>query len=139
MIGTWNTGGNGDANAVARINLGGKNGLGGGDMTNTLRGIGWKVAGGGTAALVLTVVNGSTLTNVTSSFTPTLRQAFDWMLYSDGAGNVTLYVNDSQVATTSAGPTGTANYGLYMEGVDATATAVAFTLETYGTKIYHGT
>jgi hypothetical protein len=90
--------------------------------------------------LVLQVSNGSTTTSVTSSFTPTLRQAFDWTLYSDGSGNVTLYVNDSQVATTTAGPTGTQTYGLYMEGVDAIATVTTvFTLETFGTKIYHGT
>lgn len=138
QIGTWNSGGNGDVNGVARIGLGGRNGFGSGDFA--VHGIGWKVAGGGTSALVLTVHNGSTLTNVTSSFTPTLRQAFDWKLYSDGAGNVTLYVNDSQVATTSSGPTGNTTNGLYFEGVDAIATVTTvFTLHTYGTKIYHST
>ena len=139
MIGTWNTGGNGDANSIARINLGGKNSFGSGNLSSSLRGIGWNVAGGGSAVMNLQVSNGSTVTTVASSFTPTLRQAFDWTLYSDGSGNVTLYINDSQVATTSAGPTGTQSNGLYLEGVDAIGASTAFTLETFGTKIYHST
>jgi hypothetical protein len=139
LIGNWNSGGNGDANSIARINLGGKNGFGGGNLNSSFKGIGWNVAGGGSAVMNLQVSNGSTVTTVASSFTPTLRQAFDWTLYSDGSGNVTLYINDSQVATTSAGPTGTMNNGLYLEGVDAIAASTAFTLETFGTKIYHGT
>ena len=141
LYGVWSTSaGIGDANTFARVNLGGKNGFGSGDISATLKGIGWKFAGGGTSPLVLTVSNGSTLTNVTSSFTPVAKQAFDWTIYSDGAGNVTLYVNDSQVATTALGPTGTQSYGLYIEGCDATATATtAISISTFGTKIYHGT
>ena len=54
--------------------------------------------------LVLEVHNGTTYTTVNSSYTPTFNQLFDVVCYSDGAGNVTLYVNGSQVATTSAGP-----------------------------------
>ena len=141
LYGVWSTSaGIGDANTFARVNLGGKNGFGSGDISATLKGIGWKFAGGGTSPLVLTVSNGITLTNVTSSFTPVAKQAFDWTIYSDGAGNVTLYVNDSQVATTALGPTGTQSYGLYIEGCDATATATtAISISTFGTKIYHGT
>ena len=55
--------------------------------------------------LVLEVHNGTTLTTVTSSFTPTLNSVFEVICYSDGNGNVTLYVNGASVATTSAGPT----------------------------------
>jgi len=139
FIGTWNSGGNGDANSIARINLGGKNAFGGGNLSSSLKGIGWNVAGGGSAVMNLQVSNGTTVTTVATSFTPTLRQAFDWTLYSDGSGNVTLYINDAQVATTSAGPTGTMAFGLYIEGVDAIGASTAFTLETFGTKIYHGT
>jgi hypothetical protein len=139
LIGNWNSGGNGDANSIARINLGGKNAFSGGNLLFNLKGIGWNVAGGGSAVMNLQVSNGSTVTTVATSFTPTLRQAFDWTLYSDGSGNVTLYINDAQVATTSAGPTGTQNFGLYIEGVDAIGASTAFTLETFGTKIYHGT
>jgi hypothetical protein len=108
-------------------------------MSSAQRGVGFKVAGGGAAALQLVVTNGTTVTTVASSFTPTLRQVFDWKIYSDGAGNVTLFVNDSQVATTTAGPSTTGSYGLYMEGVDTTVSSTkALIMENFGTKIYHG-
>jgi hypothetical protein len=130
---------NGSANSFARISLGGYTAIGAGDMSSGNRGIGWKLQGGGSSALELQVSNGTTVTTVTSSFTPTLKQVFDWEIYSDGAGNVTLFVNDSQVATTTAGPTGTATSGLYMEGIDATASSTApFILNNLGTKIYYG-
>jgi hypothetical protein len=129
----------GDANTFARISLGGYTAFGAGDMSSAQRGIGFKVAGGGAAALQLVVTNGTTVTTVTSSFTPTLRQVFDWKIYSDGAGNVTLYVNDSQVATTTAGPSTSGSFGLYMEGVDTTVSSTrALIMENFGTKIYHG-
>lgn len=128
---------NGSANTWARVTLGGYTAIGAGDMSASNRGIGWRVQGGGTSALELQVSNGTTVTTVTSSFTPTLQQCFDWEIYSDGAGNVTLFVNDSQVATTNAGPTGTQTSGLYMEGVDSTASSTAaFILNNLGTKIF---
>jgi len=129
----------GDANTFARISLGGYTAFGAGDMSAAQRGIGFKVAGGGAAAMQLVVTNGTTVTTVTSSFTPTLRQVFDWKIYSDGAGNVTLFINDSQVATTTAGPSTTGSFGLYMEGVDTTVSSTkALIMENFGTKIYHG-
>jgi hypothetical protein len=130
---------NGSANTYARVSLGGYTAIAAGDMTAAVRGIGWRLQGGGASVLELQVANGTTVTNVSSSFTPTVQQVFDWEIYSDGAGNVTLYVNDSQVATTTAGPTGTATSGLYMEGVDTTAASTsAFILNNLGTKIYYG-
>lgn len=54
--------------------------------------------------LVLEVHDGTTLTTVTSSFTPTLNQIYDVVCYSDGNGNATLYVNGNPVATTTAAP-----------------------------------
>jgi hypothetical protein len=76
----------------------------------TRRGMGWKVTGGtGSRFLTLEVHNGTTLTSVTSSFAVTGGVSFDWDIISDGAGNVTLYVNGSSVATSSAGPTGQHN------------------------------
>jgi hypothetical protein len=68
------------------------------------KGIGVRVTG--TGVLELQVHDGTTLTNVSSSFTPVANQAFDVLVDSDGSGNVTLYVNGSSVATSSAGPTG---------------------------------
>jgi hypothetical protein len=83
-----------------------------GDLTR--RGYGWIFSGGaGTRYVILQVHNGTTLTNVTSSFAPTQEVAFDWDIYADGIGNVTLYINGSQVATTSAGPTSYQSAGTY--------------------------
>jgi len=128
---------NGSANTFARISLGGYDTIVAGDMASNRRGIGWRLQGGGSSALELQVCNGTTVTNVTSSFTPVLKQCFDWEIYSDGAGNVTLFVNDSQVATTTAGPTGTQGSGLYMEGMDTTASSTAaFIMNNLGTKIF---
>jgi hypothetical protein len=140
QLGLWNGSAaqDGDANSFVRFGLGGKNSLGAGDISTSIRGIGWKLAGGGSAAIQLQVSNGSTVTTVTSSFTPTVRVMFDWKIVSDGAGNVTLYVNDTSVATTSAGPTGTQSNGLYFEGTDALITAtVPITMHHLGTKIYY--
>jgi hypothetical protein len=129
---------NGNANCTARIMLGGRNSTGTGGMVSAKNGIGWRVAGGGSVALVLTVSNGTTLTEVTSSFTPVLQQVFDWKIYSDGTGNVTLYINDSQVATTTGGPTTTLetnNY--YCEISEQTASSTGpLGFSNFGTKIY---
>jgi hypothetical protein len=95
-----------------------------GDLTR--RGYGWKFTGGaGTRYVTLQVHNGTTLTNVTSSFAPTQEVAFDWDLYSDGAGNVTLYINGSQVATSSAGPTSYQSAGTYAWWREETWTTAA--------------
>jgi hypothetical protein len=74
------------------------------------RGFGWKLVGGaGSRFLLLQAHNGTTLSSVTSSFAVTAGVAFDWDVESDGAGNVTLYVNGTSVATSSSGPTGSVN------------------------------
>lgn len=74
------------------------------------RGYGWRATGGaGTRYLSLEVHNGTTLTSVTSTYALVAGIAFDWDLISDGAGTVTLYVNGTQVATSTAGPTGLVN------------------------------
>jgi hypothetical protein len=76
----------------------------------TRRGIGWKLIGGaGSRFIQLEAHNGTTLSSVTSSFAVTAGVAFDWDVESDGAGNVTLYVNGSSVATSTGGPTGLVN------------------------------
>jgi hypothetical protein len=77
----------------------------------TRRGYGWKVVGGsGSRFISLEMHNGTTLTSVASSFAVTDQVCFDWDIYADGTGNVTLYINGSQVATTTGGPT---NYNGY--------------------------
>ena len=61
------------------------------------------------------------------------------MIYSDGTGNVTLYIDGVQAATTSAGPTGTSNtaQATYREQVEAVATpTVRAIMECSGGAIY---
>jgi len=83
-----------------------------GDLTR--RGFGWRWSGGtGSRFVNLVVHNGTTQTTVQSSFAVTQEIAFDWDLYSDGAGNVTLYINGTQVATSNAGPTSYQSAGTY--------------------------
>lgn len=81
----------------------------------TVRSLGWRRTG--TGALELIVHNGTTLTAVTSSFTPVTDEAFSWQVTNDGSGNCALYVNGASVATSSAGPSGSGNeYGAAYNG-----------------------
>jgi hypothetical protein len=89
------------AGYVLRVSFGKQESSGVGDLA--VRGIGWKYTTGASQFVQLMVHNGTTLTTVNSSFTPS-TVAFDWDVVSDGAGNVTLYINGASVATTSAGP-----------------------------------
>jgi hypothetical protein len=112
----------GDSNTMGRITLGGYTSATTGDMT--VRGIGFKKVGGVSSNIVLTVHNGTSLTDVTSSKAVAGDETIDWVIYSDGTGNVTLYVDGVQIATTSSGPTGLgANFGCtYNEQIEATST-----------------
>jgi hypothetical protein len=142
VLGQWaetTSGLNGDANCTARVMVGGRSSAGTGGMQAADPGIGWRVAGGGSVALVMTVSNGSSVTETTSSFTPTLGQVFDWKMYSDGTGNVTLWVNDSQVATSTGGPSTstTENFNFYCQVCEQTASATApFAMGNFGTKVF---
>ena len=138
-FGETTSGLNGDSNCTARVMLGGRASVGTGGMQSTEPGIGWRVNGGGSVAIVMTVSNATTLTETTSSFTPVLGQVFDWKMYSDGTGNVTLFVNDSQVATSTGGPvlSTTENYNYYCEIVEQTVTAVTpFAMGNFGSKVF---
>ena len=112
----------GDSNTMTRITLGGYTTDTTGDMT--VRGIGFKKVGGTASAISLTVHNGTTLTDVATTKTCADGESIDWMIYSDGAGNVTLYINGTQEATTTAGPTSAtaAHQCAYREQVEATST-----------------
>ena len=112
----------GDANTMCRITLGGYNTNTTGDMTG--KGFGWKKVGGTSPFFTLTVHNGTGLTDVATTVQQSDKKVIDWVIYSDGAGNVTLYIDGVQAATTSAGPTGlsTAGWSMYREQVEATAT-----------------
>jgi hypothetical protein len=111
----------GDANTICRISLGGYTSNTTGNMTS--RGIGLKKVGGVASTVSLSVHNGTTLTDVASSVTVPDGGGIQWQIYSDGTGNVTLYINGTQAATTTAGPTtATASGAFYREQVEAAAT-----------------
>jgi hypothetical protein len=112
----------GDSNTICRVTLGGYPSYATGDMT--LMGIGWKKQGGTSPFFTLTVHNGTTLTDVATSIQHSVGKVIDWVIYSDGTGNVTFYIDGTQVATTSAGPTGITNSGCanYREQVEANST-----------------
>jgi hypothetical protein len=128
----------GDANTVNRITLGGYSSDGvTGDMT--VKGIGWKKVGGTSPFFTLTVHNGTTLTDVATTVTQSSLKVINWVVYSDGTGNVTLYIDGVQAATTSAGPTGTSNtnQATYREQVEAASTpGVRGIMECSGGWIY---
>ena len=116
----------GNANTVSRINLGGRSAAASGNLTQ--KGIGLYKAGGTGSLIYLTVHNGTTLTSVSSGVTNSTGQSFKYVIYSDGTGNVTLYLDGVNVATTSAGPTGTTTvgYSIYEEQVESNASGTVF-------------
>jgi len=108
----------GNANTCIYVTLGGYSTLTTGAMTQ--KGFGIKKVGGTSNVIELIVHNGTSQTAVSSSTAPALAEAVNWTIYSDGTGNVTLYINGTQAATTSAGPTGTNTAGnsAYREQVE---------------------
>jgi hypothetical protein len=100
---------------------------GGSDIGDlAVRGFGIRCNGGGNA-ISLQVHDGTTLTNVTSTFSPTAGVPFDVEIYSNGSGTVTLYVNGTQHATTTAGPTGNSTAIVPTVYVESVATAAITT------------
>jgi hypothetical protein len=90
-----------DANSVFRFLLGkGVPSPAAGDLA--VRGIGFRQVANG--ALELQVHNGTSLFNVSSTFTPTANQSYDVVIVAD-AGTATMFVNGSSVATSSNAPT----------------------------------
>jgi hypothetical protein len=117
-----------DSNSIFRFYLGKSNTVN--DMSSGDRGIGFRVAGSG--ALQLTVANGTTLTTTSSSFTPTLNQAYDVVIVAD-AGTATMYVNGSSVATSTGASTASSsnNYiGVESQNSAIIATPASFYIVT---------
>jgi hypothetical protein len=94
------------SNNIQRIGLGKTNGVAG-DLSNK----GMCIRRIGTGAVELQVHDGTTLTTVTSSFTPSSQFGFEVILNSDGTGNAYLYINGSLVAQTTGAPTGMSSVG----------------------------
>jgi hypothetical protein len=131
----------GDANNTSRITVG-KSAVGAGALAQ--KGIGWQKVGGLGSNFFLLAHNGTTLTSVDTSTSLTSLGItggvpFDWSVYSDGAGNVTMFINDVQVATTSAGPTGYSTASsVWQEEIDQTASAATrMYFTTFGGHYYH--
>ena len=104
--------------------------------TPAVRSIGVRFSASATntlSALVLEVHNGTTLTAVTTSFTPTLGQLFDCLVYSDGAGNAYCYVNGNLVGSSSAAPSTQAsnNQNLVQGGVENVTAPTAFSFAAF--------
>lgn len=89
-----------DANSVCRVVLGKTGAIG--DPTTKSIGIYFT----GTSVLSLMVHDGTTLRFVATTFTPVHLQSCDCVITSDGAGNVSLSINGTQVATSANGPVG---------------------------------
>jgi hypothetical protein len=113
----------GDAHNFFSVSLGGyTTGMTG---AMVVKGIGLKKLGGASSVIELVVHNGTSESTVATTKAVGTAEVIEYMIYSDGTGNVTLYINGTSSATSSAGPTGaTANgAGVYREQVEQTASA----------------
>jgi hypothetical protein len=103
-----------------------------GDLTS--RGFGIRIIG--TGAVELQVHNGTTLTNVTSSFTPS-NSTFDCLIDSLGNGTVNLYINDALVATTNSGANATqTGWPVFYQEILSTASGSACQFAVINHQIY---
>ena len=131
-----NTAGDSNNNFKAYI---GTSMLNGNDPTGPS--IGWYRQGGASMPISLMVHNGTTLTKVASasSYGSGSTAVIRYMVYSDGAGNVTLYINGTSVATTALGPTGstTAAVAQFTASTSSTASSTARVyFDLYHPKIF---
>ena len=127
----------GNANTTCRVNLGGRTSNATGSLTT--KGIGFFKVGGTSTFVNLTVHNGTTLTNVATSVTVASDASVHYIIYSDGAGNVQLYLNGTLAASTSAGPTGdsTAGANIYEEQLEsATSSGALSSMHVAGAGVY---
>ena len=104
----------------------------------TVKGIGLRKVGGASSVIELVVHNGTSQTLVSTTKAMGTLEVVEYLIYSDGAGNVQLYLNGSLAVSSSAGPTGaTANYqGVYREQAEQTASAtVRHAMHCFGGQI----
>jgi hypothetical protein len=127
----------GDSNGFTSISLGGY-------TTNTstgamtVRGIGLKKIGGSASVIELVVHNGTSQSTVSTTKTCSTAEVVEYLIYSDGTGNVQLYLNGTLEASSASGPTGnTGNYqGVYREQVEQTASAaVRVGMNSFGGQV----
>jgi hypothetical protein len=94
---------------------------------------------GGTTPISVMVHDGTTLTKVASSSSFGGSTPVRYLVYSDGSGNVTLYINGTSVATTALGPTGSTqtNIGQFTASIKQSVTAVTkYYIELVHPKIF---
>jgi hypothetical protein len=130
----------GNSNTVNRVTIG--------KVTSTFgdlaaRGFGVTWTAGTTGAFTVSAHNGTTLSSSASAVTvsnttyfPSTSSAADFMVYSDGTGNVTLYCNNVQVATTTGGPSSGTSPGprFVFETDNTTSTSGTVTCDYTGVK-----
>jgi hypothetical protein len=85
--------------------------------------IGIKFTGGASQVFQLMVHNGTSQTLVSGTTTIATDVVYEWMVYSDGAGSATLFINGVQEATTSAAPTATSTICYAVQAINQTVTA----------------
>ena len=138
------SGGTGDSNTVCRVSIG-KTASTFGDLSTAGFGVKW--VGGTSGAFTLMAHNGTTLTTSASAVTvsnttyfPTTTSAADFLVYSDGAGNITLYCNGTSVATATGGPSsGTVTQGRFAFETDNTTSIVSLCAPSYmGVRSFFG-
>jgi hypothetical protein len=143
LIGTDDGGFGGDVNNLYRCELGGRNSMAtSGEPTHAS--LGWRVAGGGSQAIVFYMrtrqnVNGGTYTETTTSFSPVYSQWFDWMVTYNGTDTCQMFVNDTLVGTISANFNGFQGetYNFYSERIEQTASAATrLEVNTLPPRIY---
>jgi hypothetical protein len=124
-----------DANTICRVTIG-KTASTFGDLSS--RGIGIKWDGSTTGLFTVMAHNGTTLSTVASSvsvssttYFPTNTSSADFLVYSDGAGNVTLFCNNVQIATTTGGPSSGSGAARFIFETDNTTSTTGMCAPTY--------
>ena len=124
-----------NANTICRVTVG-KTASTFGDLSS--RGFGIKWDGSTTGLFTVMAHNGTTLSTVASSvsvsttaYFPTNTSSADFLVYSDGAGNVTLFCNNVQIATTTGGPSSGSGAARFIFETDNTTSTTGMCAPTY--------
>ena len=124
-----------DANTICRVTIG-KTASTFGDLSS--RGFGIKWDGSTTGLFTVMAHNGTTLSTVasavsvsTTAYFPTNTSSADFLVYSDGAGNVTLFCNNVQIATTTGGPSSGSGAARFIFETDNTTSSTGMCAPAY--------
>jgi hypothetical protein len=101
----------------------------------TRRGIGFQIQG--TGNFEIQAHDGTSLTNSTNGTTGLANiNSLDVDIYSDGAGNLKLYINGGETASCTGGPTGdgTSTANIFMVEIENVALATAGSACSFGSS-----